>query len=326
MNLTPHTPETTTKRHNLDQPNSRWSGLLREPLLHFVVIGALIFGGYALLTPEQQEAAGSNTIVVTKDDIRQLAIAWMAQGRATPTPDQLKGLVDQKVTQEILVREAVALGLDRDDEVIKRRLAQKMDFLASDVAVLQEPTEAELKAWFERNAQRFALPPHASFRHLYFSPDKHGKAAYDAAAAALPQISRSAPGDPALGAVGDPFMFQNYYGGATLDQISKAFGQEFSEALFRFTPGKWAGPVRSGYGWHLVWVESTEPGRVPAFAEVAPSVKAAWIDGKYREIKRTALDEMRSRYVVSVPSIEAGDLRDLQVPPGFVAQTEATTQ
>jgi hypothetical protein len=153
--------------------------LLREPLLHFLLVGTLIFAVYALLNPAANRTDQTNHIVLTKDDLRQLAVHWLAQGRAPPTADEMRALVEQKVSEEILFREAVALGLDKDDEIIKRRLAQKMDFLAADVVAFQDPSDAELRAWFAQNASRFALPPRASFRHLYFSSDR-GPGARDA--------------------------------------------------------------------------------------------------------------------------------------------------
>ncbi|MDK1373490.1 MULTISPECIES: peptidyl-prolyl cis-trans isomerase [unclassified Sinorhizobium] len=325
MKLFPIAPEPAAKQDDVDDVvKTKWQNVLREPLLHFLVVGSLLFGGYHFLNPGEEEGVDTRKIVLTKDDVRQLAISWLAQGRSAPTPEQIMGLVDQKVTQEILFREAVALGLDRDDEVVKRRLAQKMDFLAADVAALQEPTTEQLNTWFTVNSERFALPAHASFRHLYFSPDKHGKAAREAAAAALATVGGRPPENVA--AVGDTFMFQNHYRDATPEQMAKEFGPAFSEALFQLTPGKWEGPIRSGYGWHLVWIDAMDLGRIPAFTEVIPSVKAGWIEDQYREIKRIALDEMRSRYVVTVPEINASDLRDLQVSAGSSAQFEVPPQ
>lgn len=327
MKLFPIAPEPPGVRAGEEPTKSTWRRALGAPLLHFLVVGGFLFGAYHLLTPPQGEGkANTNRIVLTKDDVRQLAISWLAQGRSSPTTEQVRGLVDQKVTQEILFREAVALGLDRDDEVVKRRLAQKMDFLAIDVASLQEPTDAELKAWFDKNSATFALPAHASFRHLYFSTDRHGKETKEVAAEALAVVEGKSPDSSEVAAIGDPFMFQNHYGDATPDQVSKEFGPEFSNQLFQLTPGKWVGPVKSGYGWHLVWIDSIEPGRIPIYAEVMPNVKAGWIDDKYREIKATALEEMRSRYSVIVPPIEAADFQDLQVPPGFNLGLEVSTQ
>jgi hypothetical protein len=193
------------------------------------------------------------------------------------------------------------------------------------VAALQEPTSEQLQTWFNRNAASFALPGHASFRHLYFSSDRHGKATQDTASAALALVAGKSP-DEVVGTIGDPFMFQAHYGAATPDQMAKEFGPDFSKALFQLAPGTWQGPIQSGYGWHLVWIDAIDPGRVPTFAEVEHTVKARWIDEQYREIKASALADMRSQYSVIVPVIEASDLEDLQVPPGTSSEFEMSAQ
>ena len=251
----------------------RW---LREPLLHFLLAGALIFAIYELLNPAANRADQANQIVLTKDDLRQLAVQWLAQGRPPPTVDQMRALVEQRVSEEIFFREALVLGLDKDDEIIKRRLAQKMGFLAEDVAALQDPSNAELRAWFAQNSDRFALPPRTSFRHLYFSFDR--PSAHDRAVAALGNIAGKPTDAPEVAAVADPFMFQDYYAERTPEQIAKEFGPDFARAVFRLKPGAWQGPIRSGYGWHLVLVDAMESSRVPAFEEVEPDVKSAWLD------------------------------------------------
>jgi len=294
----------------------RW---LREPLLHFLLAGALIFAIYQLLNPAASRTDRTSQIALTKDDLRQLAVHWLAQGRPMPTADQMHALIEQRVSQEILSREAVALGLDKDDEIIKRRLAQKMDFLAADVAALQTPGDAELRGWYTQNSDRFALPPRASFRHLYFSFDRRG--AHDAAAAALDKIAGE-PADAArFAAVADPFMFQDYYAERAPDQIAKEFGPGFAKAVFQLKPGAWQGPIQSGYGWHLAFVDAIEPGRVPAFEEVEPDVKSAWLDQKQREIKRIAFEAMRARYTVVVPPIESVDFGSLRNPQAPIAST-----
>jgi peptidyl-prolyl cis-trans isomerase C len=300
----------------------RW---LREPLLHFLLAGAAIFAVYELLNPTAGRITQTDRIVLTKDDLRQLTIGWLAQGRSAPTPEQMHALVEQKVREEILSREAVALGLDRDDEMIKRRLAQKMDFLAADVAALQEPSAAVLRDWFAQNSGRFALPPRLSFRHLYFSFDR-GSGAHDAAAAVLAKIAGQPADATEAAAAVDPFMFRDYYGDRAPEQIAKEFGPDFAKALFQLEPGAWRGPIRSGYGWHLVFVDATEPGRIPAFEEVEPDVKSAWLDQKQREIKHTAFGAMRARYTVVVPPIEATDLTDLRIPQAAIASSNLVPQ
>lgn len=305
---------------------SRLRQWLGEPLLHFFVVGALVFGGYRLFIAEPEQTADPQRIELTADDIRQLAVAWLAQGRPQPSPDELRSLVEQKVNEEILFREAVALGLDRDDQIIKRRLAQKMDFLAADLAALEEPSDAQLSEWYSKHSDRFALPPHASFRHLYFSPDTRGGAAQSDATAALAVLAGK-PGDSPDGKeLADTFMLRNYYGDSTPEQTAKEFGPAFSEVLFGLKPGSWQGPVRSGYGWHLVWIDSIEPGRVPLYEEVKPDVKAARLDDRYQEVKRTALEEMRSRYTLVVVPLDAVDLRDLNGPEPAGATLDAASQ
>ncbi|MEQ1951445.1 peptidylprolyl isomerase [Mesorhizobium sp. CN2-181] len=302
--------------------------ILSEPLLHFFVVGALVFGGYRFLVGEPgQVASDPQLIELTENDVQQLAISWLAQGRPPPSPDELKSLVDQKVTEEILSREAVAFGLDQDDQIIKRRLAQKMDFLAADLASMEEPTDAQLADWYSKNSDGFALPPHASFRHLYFSPDKRGNdGAQKDAAAALAVLTGKRADAPEGQALADPFMLRSFYGDATPEQTAKEFGPAFADALFGLKPGEWQGPVQSGYGWHLVWVDSIEPGRVPLYEEVKPDVKAAWLDARYQEVKRNAVEEMRSRYKVVVVPLDQVDLSDLRTPDAAGAAPEPISQ
>ena len=141
-----------------EMPRTRWRGLLGEPLVHFFAAGGILFGAYWLFNKEPEAAVGGQRIEIGANDIRQMAVAWLAQGRAPLTRDELQSLVDQKIAEEVLFREGMALGLDRNDEIIKRRVAQKMDFLAADVASMQEPDKAELVEWFSKNSNRFMLP------------------------------------------------------------------------------------------------------------------------------------------------------------------------
>jgi len=288
-----------------DVPPERLRRWLREPMVHFVAIGLLLFVGYHLLHPDTGAQPGR--IVLTEDDLRQISIAWLAQGRPPLTPEQMKSLIESKVREEILYREALALGLEKEDTIVKRRLAQKMEFLADDVAALREPSGAELRAWFEKNSARFAMSPRTSFRHVYFSLDRGGERAHDAAAKALPRLGGKRGDWSGAATLGDPFMFQDYYGDRSLDQLASVFGPGFASAVVELKPGAWRGPIESGYGWHLIWVESITPGRVPAFEEVEPDVKAEWTAEQREEAKRKAFEAMRARYEVVLP-MPAGNI------------------
>jgi parvulin-like peptidyl-prolyl isomerase len=277
------------------------SRLLREPLLHFLLAGAVVFAAHAWLHPESVARDASHRIELTQDDLRQIAVGWLAQGRPAPTRDEMRSLVESKVREELLYREALALGLDQGDTIVKRRLAQKMEFLFEDLSALREPTNAELEAWFAEHAAHFALPARATFRLLYFSPDRRGDRAREDATNALARLA-SAPGDaPAAAALADPFMFQDYYGDRSYDDVAKSFGPDFAEALFRQAPGAWRGPIQSGYGWHLVFVDSETPARTPAFEEVSADVRSAWIAAQREEIRERALADLETRYEIVVP-------------------------
>ena len=286
--------------------------LLREPLLHFLLAGAALFGGWIALHPEAVAPDASRRIEVTPDDLRQISLAWLAQGRPAPTPEELRSLVEGRVREEILYREALALGLDQGDTIVRRRLAQKMEFLFEDVASLRDPTPDELRAWFAEHAEPFTLPARASFRHLYFSPDRRGARARDDAARALAKLTGVSADVPAAAALADPFMFQDYYGDRSSDEIARTFGPGFARSLLELAPGAWSGPVESGYGWHLVWVDSLAPARVPAFEDVEPDVRKAWIEDQRAEIRARAFEAMRARYEVVLPeALVAADLARL---------------
>ena len=284
-------------------PLQRW---LHEPLVHFLVAGLALFVVYRALNPATTAQQNSHRIELTEGDLRQLDVAWMAQWQRRPTAEERRGLVDNKIREEILYREALAFGLDQGDTIVKRRLAQKMEFLAEDVAALREPEGGELKVWFAQNSARFALPGRVTFRHLYFSPDKQGQQAREAAMQGLEMLTGKPADAPEVAQMADPFMFQNYYGDRTPEQVANVFGGKFAEALFQLQVGAWQGPIESGLGWHLVWIDFVTPGRVPTFEEMEPSViKSEWIADQRAEAKRKAFAAMQARYEIVLPNASA---------------------
>lgn len=276
--------------------------LLREPLVHFLLIGAVLFGLYSFTQSGRPATASSKEIRLSLDEIRQLTLLYQSQWRRLPSPQELGQLVENKVQQEILYREALAMGLDKDDEIVKRRMAQKMQFLAEDVAAAREPTTAELRSWFEQNSAKFAHPPRLSFRHLYFSPDRRGARARDDAQLALAKLAGAPVDVKFAGSLADPFMFQDYYRDRAPDYVAKEFGPLFALAVAKLPPGAWQGPIESGFGWHLVFVDTLIPGRVPAFEEVEADVKTAWLGEQKALAWDKAYKEMRARYTVLLPA------------------------
>ena len=277
----------------------RW---LREPLVHFLLLGAALFAIYAFVNRGPASTAPSRQITLTLDDLRQLQIAFAATWQRPPTPEEMVGLLENRIREEILYREALAMGLDKDDTIVRRRMAQKMEFLAEDVSAAYEPTTDELKTWFEKNSSMFEAPPRATFRTLYFSPDRRGPTARADAEKALTKLAGKPAAWPGAAGVGDPFMFADYLADRAPDQVAKEFGPAFARALFEQKPGAWTGPIESGYGWHLVFLDVLTPARAPAFEEVEPDVKMAWLGARKAAAWEETYEKMRAKYEIVLPA------------------------
>ena len=195
------------------------------------------------------------------------------------------------------------MGLDKDDTIVKRRMAQKMQFLAEDVGAAREPDRAELESWYAKNNNAFAQPNRVSFRHLYFSPDRRGARAREDAADALTKLGGQPQDSKLAGSIADAFMFQDYYRDRAPEQLAKEFGPQFALAVAKLAPGSWQGPVLSGLGWHLVFIDTAVPGRVPAFEEVEAEVKTAWLGEQKALAWQKAYNEMRAKYKVLLPDV-----------------------
>ena len=274
--------------------------LLREPLLHFMVLGAALFVGYAYLELDT-EAESSYEIALTLEELAQLQMLYESQWRRQPTSEEFTRLVETRVRQEVLYREALAMGLDKNDEIVKRRMAQKMQFIAEDMAAAQEPATEELRAWYAENSDKFAMPKRLSFRHLYFSPDSRGARAYDDAVSALARLNGQPVDSQLAGTLADRFMYQDYYADQTSVSLAKEFGPQFAVSVEALTPDSWQGPIESGFGWHLVYVDSVVPGRVPAFEEIESEIKTAWLGVQKEMAWRKAYEEMRAKYTLRIP-------------------------
>ena len=289
--------------------------LLREPLIHFLLIGAVLFALDHYVQPARNAAASSRQIQLSVDDLAQLVLLFQAQWRREPTTQELRSMVEQKVQEEVLYREGLAMGLDKDDTIVKRRLAQKLQFLAEDVAAAREPTTAELKSWFEKNKAMFAQPSRVSFRHLYFSPDRRGgQHARDDASKALANLAGQPQNTKLAATRADPFMFQDFYRDRAPDYLGKEFGPQFAQAVAKLAAGSWQGPIESGFGWHLVFVDTVIPGRVPNFEEIESDVKTAWLGQQKAQAWDKAYKQMRAKYTVLLPA-----------PPDAQTAARATT-
>jgi peptidyl-prolyl cis-trans isomerase C len=305
------------KTHELHKYHaSKWLRWLREPLVHFLLIGSLLFIVYGY-TNRGQGNATSNKIELTPTDINRLQMYFASQWHRQPTPQELSILVEDWVRDEVLYREALSMNLDKDDTIVKRRMAQKMEFLSEDVANAHEPSTEELKTWYGKNEQRFALPSQVTFRQLYFSSDRRGIRTRDDATSALSQLAGQSQGSKDAASLADHFMLPDYYEDRSLNDLTKDFGLQFAQSIFKVKPGSWEGPIQSGYGWHLVFVKSVIQGRTPAFEEVEPDVKAAWFAEQHTEEWRKSYATMRAKYQVALPANISGDPSRIAIsPPG----------
>jgi len=278
--------------------------VVREPLVHFLLLGLALFLLDAWLRPATAPA-GQGEIVVSEARIRSLAQNFGRTWQRPPTREELDGLVASTIREEVFYREALALGLDRDDAIVRRRLQQKMEFVSEEAAALAQPTDDDLVAYLAANADAFRIEPRATFSQIHLDPRKRG-AALDADARRLLQTLNASggPADPTQ--LGDALMLlEPHYGNATQAEIARAFGSEFADALVRQPVGPWVGPIPSGFGVHLVRLDALTPGGTPALADVRPLVEREWRNARRAELAKAFYDKLRTKYKVTVRMPEA---------------------
>ena len=241
--------------------------LYKEPLLHFLIIGALIFVVFSIVNKDEVDVSG-NKIVVTAAEIERLSLNWSKKWNRPPTESELKGLVDSYIKEEVYYREALALGLDQNDTILRRRLMQKMEFLTNDLAELNQPDEIALNTYFLDNQEKYELPPRISFTHIYFSYDKRGAKIVEDAESVLAGLNVVRAPEK-----GDSFMMQYDFVQETPFEVERLFGKGFTGELFTLGVNTWQGPIESGYGLHLVRISEKIDSRMPELAFVIDKVR-----------------------------------------------------
>ena len=270
--------------------------LLREPLLHFLALGAALFALHAWRAPQKSSGAETPRIEVNAAMIERLRAGHERQFGRAPDEDELRGLVAAHIREEVLYREALAMGLDRDDTIVRRRMAQKMEFLTDDVVGGAEPDEAALQRFFAQNASHYAKPARVSFRHVYFSHAKRGANSDVAAKEALAAL-RGGASDQALG---DGFLHGLEFSDQEAAEIAAMFGQEFSEKIATLREGEWSEPIPSSYGLHLARVEKRGEARAVSLEEVRDTVARDFNGERRRAANREVFEKLRERYHVTV--------------------------
>ena len=271
--------------------------ILKEPLLHFLLIGA---GLFLLFYEVVDPALGrSNSIVVTAADVERLQTQWQRQWRRPPTQLELKAMIDGHIREMILYREALALGLDQDDVIVRRRLGQKLEFLFKDLAEQIEPGDAELEQFLTEHRDRYIEPERYTFTHIYLNYDERGDAIRTDAENILLKL-RDQPGTIDPTRFSDRFLYQYQFDQQTPGQISRIFGNVFADGLAGLKVGEWQGPVESGYGLHLVLIEERTEPRQPPLVEVKNKVRWDVIAQRRKEVDTAFYNELRQRYDVTI--------------------------
>jgi len=268
--------------------------IFRDPITHFVLIGLALVAINHFWTGWQGERG--RTIVVSAAEIDRLEKIWAGTAGRLPTGEDRQQIIDQYVQEEALVREAGRLGLGEGDTIIRRRLAQKMDFLVGDDARADDPSDAALEDWFNDHRDRFAAPEMRSFTHVYFSPEKHGSRIESVADAARVRLQSGADWK----AIGDPFIQKRSYAAVPEREVARLFGPEFAAAIFKLDARIWSKPVGSAFGLHLVRIEAIDSAAQAGFEPIRAEVLAAWQDEQRSEAKRAALEELIGQYEVVV--------------------------
>ena len=276
--------------------------LLKDPLLHFLLIGAALFLVFGLI--KSPAGIEENRIILTSGDIEALQANFTRTWQRPPTESEVSGLIEDRVRDEIAYREAVAMGLDQGDSVIRRRLRMKMELIVEDVAGLSPPTDEDLETYLGEYRESFRQQPQVSFMHVYLNSDKRGARVEEDAREILTKLSAAGiDADPE--SYGDPSMLPKELPLYYIKDIGRLFGVDFSRQILEVKPGAWTGPVWSSYGLHLVYVRERIEGRDPKLAEVRKEVEREWSALRRKEFKQATYKKLRERYTVTIEETPA---------------------
>jgi len=269
---------------------NRRSRILREPLLHFLVIGALVFGVHALWSRSQGDA--ELTISISAQQVQRLTAIWASEAGREPNADDVRGLLAEYIREEVLYREALQLGLDRDDTIIRRRLAQKMGFVVTQDEAGPPLTEAELRAAYEADKDAYARPPRLSLVHVPFNfarddGSREGDLQADESEADWTRL-------------GDAFLLSRTHIDLTEVELARLFGRQFASQLFALEGSRWTGPLRSRLATHLVRIDKRTEGGIPAFEEIIETVRTRETQQRIRAANEEAMADLRARYTVII--------------------------
>ncbi len=282
--------------------------LIRDPLSHFLAIGMMLFALSFWLGGSAEDS--SRVIHLSAGDVEGIKQMWAKTRFRPPTEAELDGLIDSRIKEEILYREALALGLSEDDTIIRRRLAQKMEFLGEGLIDSGEPSEQDLHTYLKVHSDRFQEPDRISFEQVYFNPERRGtRLEQDAQALLVSFQTRDGAADAHH--AGDPILLDTSFDLVSQTSIANTFGKEFAEAVMPLPQGQWEGPVRSAYGLHVVYVHERQEDRLPDLNAVRDRVRMALLSERRRDSKDNFYETLRNHYEVVVEFPQSGESQQL---------------
>ena len=276
--------------------------LLKEPLVHFVLLGAALFAAYSLMSSRYE--VSRDAIIVSAGKIEHISALFARTWQRPPTRTELEGLINDFIREEVAYREGMAIGLDRDDTIIRRRIRQKLEFIAEDIATQIEPSDDELAEYLTAHADQFRIDPRLTFRQVYLNSDKRGNAVENDARELLVAFK----GDPSIdtSTLGDRILLEHGYADVPLREVARLFGQRFAAAVVDLEPGAWSGPIESGYGVHLVFVDRRIEARLPELDEVREQVRREWNNTRRVDMTETFYSNLLDRYEIVIEWPESG--------------------
>jgi len=266
--------------------------ILKEPLLHFILLGLLFFGLYNVVNKQND----SDSVILIDDfDMNNIIASWEMQWKRLPTDEELKSLVNQNIKQEIYYQEALKMKLDHNDEIIKRRLAQKMQFLSNDLATISEPTDEELKKFYDANFEDYLTPSVYSFYQIIFSPDNRNNPKKDAEQTLL-KFDKSTIDE--MKNKGDVLPFPFFFENKNSDEINRQLGLQFSDHLKSLKTNGWTGPIQSGFGYHLIYITDKTGPQIPDFEIVKNDLQRDFEYVNQKQLNEQLLQELKKNYTI----------------------------
>jgi hypothetical protein len=277
--------------------------LLREPLLQFLALGAMLFALYGFVGKRSADAP--EKIVVSASRIANLGDGFARTWRRPPSEQELQGLIEDYIRDEVFYREGRAAGLDRDDVIIRRRVRQKMEFLAEDMSV-PEPSDEQLGAYLASNPERFRAEDQITFHQIFLSATRRANT-IEGDSKQVASVLAGADAAVDTTALGDPFLLGEEFRGVSPSKVTSIFGEGFAQRIFGMDKGRWQGPVSSGFGQHFVFISERVSGNLPSLDAVRPAVRREWTNTRRLEAEQKLYVSLRERYeiVVETPSAKA---------------------